>query len=370
MKDPVTISTGMTYDRETIQKWLFSYNHCTCPVTKQLLTDYTLTPNSTLLRLIQSWSFNNIPKFSPKIEPPKFSPKTEPPKFSDVLALLNNLMEEVREPNSQMKSLRKIKSLIQENDYIRTFMEDAGITSVLASLITETNTEMISQFSYKSVIIEEAMTVLHLLKPSTETLKKISQDRNGLMIGSLSSIIQQGKLKAEVFQGIAEILRDQNSSRATMAVLWILMEVMPFGRNRIKAVEAGVVSVLVELLAESNEKRSCEIMLGILKKLCGKAEGRSAFLAHPASVASVASKILRVSQIANDRAVMVLLLVCKFCKSSRVAQELMEVGGLAKLCMVMQVECSVQAKEKAKEILGFHLKAWNKSPCFPSYFIA
>jgi hypothetical protein len=54
MKDPVTVSTGITYDRESIEKWLISKKNKTCPVTKQQLSDYTdLTP--TLRRLIQAW---------------------------------------------------------------------------------------------------------------------------------------------------------------------------------------------------------------------------------------------------------------------------------------------------------------------------
>ncbi|KAF8379754.1 hypothetical protein HHK36_029203 [Tetracentron sinense] len=387
MKDPVTVSTGMTYDRESIQKWLFTYHHSTCPITKQLLTDYNLTPNSILLRLIDSWRIDNVTKSSTVVE------ATRP--ASDVSVLLNKLIEEVREPNSQMNSLRKIKSLVQENDDNRTCMEDTDIPSLVASLIMETNPQEISQSINKTVIIEEAMTVLYVLKPSTEILKKLSQDRNGLLIESLSSMIQhescqvriqaalllksifevvdeiyKTELKAELFQGITEILKDHNLDGATRAVLSILMEVMPFGRNRIKAVEAGVVSVLVELLAESNEKRVCEIMLGALEQLCGKAEGRSAFLSHPASVAVVASKILRVSHVANDKGVMVLLMVCRFCKSSGVVKELIEVGGVAKLCMLVQAESSLKTKEKAKEILGFHLKTWNKSHFFPSCYIA
>ncbi|XP_010254086.1 PREDICTED: E3 ubiquitin-protein ligase PUB23-like [Nelumbo nucifera] len=393
MKDPVTISTGMTYDRESIHRWFFYYNNNTCPVTKQLLTDQSLTPNSTLLRLIESWCHKNQYSVS--------STTTESPNLApDISTLLSQLVEEVRNPELQIKSLGKIKSLIQGSDGNRVSMEDAGFALVVASLIvTQTNPQpegrTISELGEnKSVVVEEAVTVLYLLKPTTETLKKISQDRNGQLIGSLSLMIQQGsyrarsqaalllknifrvvddiykaKLKTGLFEGIVEILKDQISNRASKAVLSILMEVMPFVRNRVKAVEAGIVGVLVELLAESNEKRSCEIMLGVVEQLCGRAEGRSAFLAHPASVAAVSTKILRVSHVANDKAVAVLLLVCRFCnKGGVVGKELMEVGAIAKLCMlVVQVECSVRTKDKAKEILGFHLKAWSKSPCFPSY---
>nr|DAD32868.1 TPA_asm: hypothetical protein HUJ06_011719 [Nelumbo nucifera] len=234
--------------------------------------------------------------------------------------LVRQVIEEVRKPELQIKFLRKMKSLIQESDGNRASMEVAGFVLVVASLITQTDDpppEGVSQSSCdKSVVVEEAISVFYLLKPATDKLKKISQDRNGLLIGSLSQIIQHGsyqariqaalvlkyvfrvvddiyktELKMELFEGIAEILKHQNSNRASMAELFILMEVVPFARNRIKAVEVGIISVLVELLAESNERQCCEIMLGVIEQLCGRAEGRSAFLAHPASVAATATKI-------------------------------------------------------------------------------
>ncbi|KAL1314110.1 hypothetical protein AAHE18_16G165900 [Arachis hypogaea] len=58
MKDPVTVFTGITYNRQSIETWLFSSKNKICSVTKQQLcsSDFSdLTPNHTLHRLIQSW---------------------------------------------------------------------------------------------------------------------------------------------------------------------------------------------------------------------------------------------------------------------------------------------------------------------------
>ncbi|XP_058106640.1 E3 ubiquitin-protein ligase PUB23-like [Magnolia sinica] len=382
MKDPVTLSTGITYDRESIDRWLFRYKHNTCPVTKQPLDNHTLTPNSTLLRLIQSWHLLKSSKLILAVDPPR-------PTFD--LSLLHDLINKVREPESQIKSLRSIKLLIQDNENNRRYVEESGIPSLIASLVTETSPQEISHLNGNSTTIEEFMNVLFHLKLSPETLEKIVEDNNGKIIRSLSSILQLGSFQARIhaalllksifkvvgenykmelhsdlFDGIAEILKDQNSNRATTATLSILISVTPFGRNRIRAIEAGIVPVLVELLAETNERRSCESMLVVLEILCGWSDGRSAFLAHPASVAAVSSKILRVSQLANERAVKVLLLVCRYCMGGEILKEMVEVGGVTKLCMVVQGSCSRKAKEKAKEILGLHFRTWKKSPCFPS----
>ncbi|KAK9950120.1 hypothetical protein M0R45_005622 [Rubus argutus] len=54
-KDPVTLCTGQTYDRSSIQKWLAAGN-LTCPVTMQKLDDpITMVPNHTLRHMITQW---------------------------------------------------------------------------------------------------------------------------------------------------------------------------------------------------------------------------------------------------------------------------------------------------------------------------
>ncbi|KAL6004477.1 hypothetical protein ACLOJK_005030 [Asimina triloba] len=387
MKDPVTLSTGVTYDRESIHSWIFSYNRNTCPVTKQPLTHQTLTPNTTLLRLIQSWQLQNSSNHARLVS------LSASKRVLD-LSLIGKLVAECRKnaAGSQLSSLHKMKSLIQDDDYNRRCMEEAGVASVMASLITDqtASDHPFSDLTDDVAAVEEAIHLLYLLKPSAESLKKLAERKNGKLIASLSSVMHQGSYRArthatllldmilkavgeiykadlqpELFHSLVEIVKDQNVSQATKAALSILLEVAPFGSNGAKAIRAGMMEVVVELLVETDERRSCESMLGLLEVFFGMGDGRAAFLGHPMGLAAVSSKILKVSQVANERAVKVLWMVCKFCERD-VVQEMVEIGGVAKLCMVVQSECSVKAKERAKDVLGWHFKSWRKSRCFPS----
>ncbi|KAL6318554.1 hypothetical protein AAG906_000632 [Vitis piasezkii] len=54
MTDPVTVSTGQTYDRSSIQKWLRAGN-IICPKTGEKLINKELVPNSALRKLIQQF---------------------------------------------------------------------------------------------------------------------------------------------------------------------------------------------------------------------------------------------------------------------------------------------------------------------------
>ncbi|KAL2549858.1 U-box domain-containing protein 25 [Forsythia ovata] len=58
MRDPVTVCTGQTYDRTSIESWVATEN-TTCHFTCSLLTDFTLILNHTLWRLIQEWCVEN-----------------------------------------------------------------------------------------------------------------------------------------------------------------------------------------------------------------------------------------------------------------------------------------------------------------------
>lgn len=394
MKDPVTLSTGMTYDRDSIRRWISVYGHRTCPVTQQPIAGGLagVTPNSTLLRLIQQWHVEHPNKAMAPSATRDFAPTFD-------ASIMPKLVLETKQPHSSGKALKKIRLLIQENDVNRKCLEesdDHGLVYSIASLIAETE-QLHGSFASPCppTLMEEAMNVLYLLKPSNEVMKKIGEDGEGKIVVSLSLVLQRGRyqartyaalllkhffkvvgerykseLRPELFDAMVEILKDQNSSKATMAVLSILMELTQYQRNQIKAIEAGVVAVLIELLAESDERRSCELMLGALKALCSRAEGRAAFGAHAAGVAAVVGKILTVSRAASEVGVKVLLQVCRFCVEGGVVDEMVEVGGVARLCMVLvRADCSSKTRDKAKKILALHFKTWSKSPCFASFYM-
>ncbi|KAM0876149.1 hypothetical protein ACQ4PT_036358 [Festuca glaucescens] len=63
MREPVTLPTGITYDRHAIHRWLRladGATSATCPLTKlPVAPDCEPTPNHTLRRLIHSWCARN-----------------------------------------------------------------------------------------------------------------------------------------------------------------------------------------------------------------------------------------------------------------------------------------------------------------------
>ncbi|KAH7352713.1 hypothetical protein KP509_19G059800 [Ceratopteris richardii] len=88
MSDPVTLRSGQTFDRSSIQQWLDDGNS-TCPVTRMPIDpdqDEPI-PNHALRRMIQNWCVQNRACGVERIRTPR-----QPPSLKDI----PNLLEQVR----------------------------------------------------------------------------------------------------------------------------------------------------------------------------------------------------------------------------------------------------------------------------------
>ncbi|KAG5568014.1 hypothetical protein H5410_064970, partial [Solanum commersonii] len=319
MRDPVTTSTGITYDRENIEKWLFKCKNTTCPITKQELLTMDLTPNHTLRRVIQSWCIMNSSHGVERIPTPK-SQVTK----SYVLKLLKQAMQS---QEMQLSCLRKLKSIVHA--MARHPLQKVVPSDIVSPKDSESyklscdnsQTPLVLEY-FITKASDEALDILFHLNPSDETLKKFVSKDNGdelfldsllyflkcgnyqsqdyaiMLLKSAFNVADPGQLigaKQEYFKEILLFLNNKLiSQQATKASLKLLVQLCPWGRNRIKAIEVGAISTLIELLLDIIERRS---------------------------------------------------------STSRVLQEMLQVGVVSKLCLVIQVGSCSKTKEKAKEIL-------------------
>ncbi|XP_057805317.1 E3 ubiquitin-protein ligase PUB23-like [Salvia miltiorrhiza] len=383
MRDPVTVSTGITYERESIEKWVFTQKKASCPATKQHLDNLELTPNITLRRLIQSWCTLHATHGVQRLPTPK-APLTRPH--------LLHILSQASRPHLQSQALQTLKSIASDNLTNKRCMAAAGVPEFLAALIVTKSSshDQLSDFQKTS---EDALSIIYALQLPESALKPLctaafvealtlimqigSYESQSYAIMLLKSMLEVADpsllitLKPEFFSEIVKILKAEDISRkGRKSALKVLMAACPWGRNRMKAVEAGVVAVVIDLLLDTSEKRACEMMLTVVDMVCQCADGRSELLGHAAGLAVVSKKILRVSQGASERAVRILHSVSRFSATAAVLAEMMQSGVVAKLCLVMQVDCGAKTKEKAREILKAHARAWRTSPCIPYNLIS
>ncbi|XP_020594681.1 E3 ubiquitin-protein ligase PUB23-like, partial [Phalaenopsis equestris] len=164
MKDPVTIRSGITYDRDSIERWLFIDRRLTCPVTNEPIpADAELTPNHTLRRLIQSWSSLHAANRIPTPRPPA--------DLETVQNLLRNLSP---------SSLSLLSSLAAESESNRRLIIRAGAPRRLISFLP---TASISP-------ADSTLALLLSLRVPQDDLKPLISENHEL-ISSLIPLIPQ-----------------------------------------------------------------------------------------------------------------------------------------------------------------------------------
>nr|WPO07351.1 LaPUB22 [Larix kaempferi] len=386
MRDPITVCTGITYDRESMEKWIYSCGKNTCPATMQVMPNYDMIPNHTLRRLIQGWCLANSSKGVQRIPTPK--PSID---CNQVNKLLRDF--ESCPPFQVINGLKKLSSLADESEANRRCIVACGGDSALISVI-ETNTVEMESGGYEcAMLCDEALRILYKLPIADETAESLTMSKtlrpiswilkrgscNGrfhsaMLLKTVSSSgqkrLQQLIVNAnnDLIDGLLQLLTEEVCHQATVASLEVLMDICSPSRNhRIKAIEAGAISVLIELLPES-QRKTCEKMLCLLDILCECAEGRATTIDHAMGIASISKKIFRVSEAATEKAVRILWSLCKFCPTPGLLKEMVQSGAVYKLCMLLQLECTSKTKQKAREILRTQYgKHWISSPCAPSY---
>ncbi|KAG0528213.1 hypothetical protein BDA96_06G299200 [Sorghum bicolor] len=392
MRDPVTLPTGITYDRDGIERWLLTA--ATCPLTKQPVpADCDPTPNHTLRRLIQSWCALHAADGVDRVHTPK--PRAD---RAAVAALVSRLHDAAAAgstaPQPQLlAALRELRDVAAESDRNRKLVAAVpGAVDVLAAVFAASaNAKSSEGTAAAAAVRDEALEVVSSLQVPEQCLRRVAET-NEALVSALVSALQRSSaasraraalllervtaalppsrlasLPEQVFREAVELLRDRPavSRPATKAALHVLVRTAAWGRNRVKAVDAGAVPVLVDMLFDDGaERRACELVLAALDRLCGCAEGRADLVAHGAGVAAVGRKALRVSEVATDKAVRVLRSVARHAATAAVVQEMAHAGVVATLCVVAQSEqYAERTRERARETLRLHARAWRTSPC-------
>ncbi|KAI3450771.1 hypothetical protein Pfo_007436 [Paulownia fortunei] len=386
MKDPVTTVTGITYDRESIEQWLITAEEnraVVCPVTKQPLSRGSdLTPNHMLRRLIQGWCIANAKSGIDRIPTPK-----SPLQRSLVLKLIRDVN---KGSNSLLNlgALKKMGELVEESEKNQKCMAEAGVAKAMVSFILRCIRDV------KTLGLDQALRILQLTWTPTAENKQIVEDNldfvNSILwvlnsdmentaktqalvvLKNVTEVLSSSRLerlKPCFFKEMVKVLRKNISPQATKAVLQILIETCPLGRNKTKIVEAGAVFELIELELGSPEKKTSELVFCHLAQLCSCADGRQQLLKHACGIAVTAKRLLRVSPATDDRALCIIESIARFSATREVVLEMLRVGGVSKLCMVLQADCAAYLKKKAREILRLHSTAWSNSPCIQVYLL-
>ncbi|WOH14514.1 hypothetical protein DCAR_0934033 [Daucus carota subsp. sativus] len=378
MKDPVTISTGVSYERKHIEKWFHSYHKKTCPATMQNLDNFDVTPNHTLKRLILAWSTG----CSSSSSSPKSSVKNE-----EFVALLNAIDSSCP---FIVSSLQKLRSIVQMSEEIKRDFRRCGGVKVLVEIVVQILIENSDFMTFRAC--EEALGVLHELPLSEddETVLLLSKPE---CVKAMAIMLQRGSAQSrfctisifhkmarvdydwkyvvedqgiDFFKALLELASDEMGTKASSCALQVLIDILTSSKkSRLKAIEAGAMCTLIELLPDSSRSK-CEKVLELIKLLCKCADGRLAFIEHGIGIAAITKKMLHVSFVSTKNVVKILWLVCSFNPTNiRVIEEMLFYGSVLKLEALLHIDGGSSTKDKVVKLLKLHGSSWMRYPCFP-----
>ncbi|XVE62658.1 hypothetical protein DITRI_Ditri06bG0136800 [Diplodiscus trichospermus] len=274
MGDPVVLSSGQTYDRPRIQKWLNDGN-LTCPLSQQVLSHTILTPNCLVRELISHWCKQS------GIALPKVHQDNDGDVINEVDRMyLNSLLEKMSSSLSDQKEAAKeLRRLTKTTpSYREVFCEFTDAISRLLSPLSESESKVESDPDLQEDLIT---TVLNLSIPDNN--KKLLAE-NPVVIPLLIESLKFGTI--ETRRNAAAALfslsaLDSNkfvigNSGALPPLLLLLHEGHPLAmkdaataifslciisENRAKFIEIGAVRVILQKIKDGI---LVEELLGVL----------------------------------------------------------------------------------------------------------
>ncbi|CBI31426.3 unnamed protein product, partial [Vitis vinifera] len=247
MRDPVIVSTGQTYERSCIQKWLDA-GHKTCPKTQQTLLHTALTPNYVLKSLIALWCESNgieLPKNQDNCRNKKTGKFVSDCDRPAIHALLQKLLD--GNPEIQRAAAGELRLLAKRNADNRVCIAEAGAIPRLVELLSSTDPRT----------QEHAVTAL--LNLSINEANKGSIVISGA-IPDIVDVLKTGSMEA------------RENAAATLFSLSVIDENKG---NKVRAVRAGIVVPLMRFLKDAGGGMVDEA-LAILAILASHQEGKLA----------------------------------------------------------------------------------------------
>ncbi|KAI3688722.1 hypothetical protein L2E82_46511 [Cichorium intybus] len=327
MTDPVTVSTGQTYDRVSIQKWLKSGN-LICPKTGEKLATTELVPNLNLRKVIQQYCIDHgvpISKFQKQSRDISSTILPGSPSCAEAIKFLcEYLVRRLRNGTEKQKSgaAHEIRLLAKSNIYNRFCLINAGAIPPLLSLLSSSDStvqenaiagllKLSKHTNGKKVIINHGGldSILDVLKNGS---KQESKQIAAATIFYLSSVQANQKLIGEIPDAIPGLIEQikTGTSCGKKNSLAALFGILLYPRNHQTALSSGIVPLLSNLISSSDKPEIITDSLAVLATLAESFDGSDTIM--KASCLPLVIKTLQTSpsRAAKEYCVSILLALC------------------------------------------------------------
>lgn len=285
MKDPVIVSTGQTYERSCIQKWLDA-GHKTCPKTQQTLLHTALTPNYVLKSLIALWCESNgveLPKKQGSCINKRSGTSVSDCDRTAIGALLQRLANGNLE--EQRAAAGELRLLAKRNADNRVCIAEAGAIPLLVELLSSTDprTQEHAVTALLNLSINEtnkgSIVNAGAIPDIVDVLKNGSMEARENAAATLFSlsVIDENKVAIGAAGAIPALINllCLGTPRGKKDAATAIFNLSIYQGNKVRAVRAGIVQPLMALLKDAGGGMVDEA-LAILAILASHQEGKTA----------------------------------------------------------------------------------------------
>ncbi|KAK1309758.1 U-box domain-containing protein 18 [Acorus calamus] len=345
MLDPVTVSTGQTYDRASIKQWMRAGN-LTCPVTGERLASTDLVPNLALKNLIR--------QFYPKSSKPNPNPNPNPISSraaSEAMRMTaRHIVSKLAHGTGRRerdKAAYEARSLTKSSAYNCDSLIKAGSVPPLLNLLSEENAIAAVLHLSKQASGRTAISECGGLDPIIRSLNDNPTHHAAAIVFYMSSVEEYRKTIGETegaITGLVELVR-RGSLRARRNAIAALFGLIYFDGNRKRVIAAE---------AWKREDRIVNDTLAVLVRLAERAEGAEE-MRRVASAGAVVVKIMcraSTSRCAKECCVSVLVAMCDNGGAKEVVGELVKMPSLMGALYGILTDGTARASKKARLLLG------------------
>ncbi|WCJ36053.1 U-box domain-containing protein 19 [Euphorbia peplus] len=290
MTDPVTISTGQTYDRSSIEKWLKAGN-IICPKTGERLTSTELVPNSSLRKLIQRFCSDygvSLPILGGRTRDLTRTILPGSPAAAEAIKFLSRFLAKRLVFGSiehRKKAAQEIRILAKSNIYNRSCLIESGTIPPLLQLLSLPDRMAqesgigallkLSKHSNGKKCIIDSGGIKQILSVLKRGLSYEAKQIAAATVFYLASVKENRKLLGEIpetIPGLVDLIKEKPNSgkkNAVSAIFALLLD--PVNNKRV--VDSGIIPCLIEIVGWSDKEELVTDSLAIIAALGENEEG-------------------------------------------------------------------------------------------------
>lgn len=376
MRDPVIISTGQTYDRSSISRWIED-GHCTCPKTGQMLSSTRLVPNRSLRNLIMQWcTAHGIPYDPPEVIDPSVEifASTSPTKaaLEANRATASYLIQQLADGSQVAKTVaaREIRLLAKTGKENRAFIAEAGAIPHLQKLLSSSNavaqensvTALLNLSIYeknKSRIMDEEGCLASIVAVLRFGQTTEARENAAATLFSLSAVHDYKKRIADkvgAVEALADLLQE-GTPRGKKDAVTALFNLSTHNENCARMIEAGAVTALVVALGNEGV---AEEAAGSLALIVRQPIGAKAVVNEEAAVAGLIGMMRCGTPRGKENAVAALLELCRI-GGVAATERVIRAPALAGLLQTLLFTGTKRARRKAASLARVFQRCENVS---------